>query len=172
LEQKPDNNLRFRRNGTCSTTIREGDCDSEESDEAESQLDKKDSESEKTEFNVNDDVNEIMSNNVNEDVNDEKNVGEEVSTEFLMDPIHDPQRKAALSQAGPVDHVGFVSLAPNPEFDLKNTIFGNLPGFVAPAFMKTKIGNIQYWQEKRLKAIEDAYQKNVQEEGGKQGENE
>jgi hypothetical protein len=87
-----------------------------------------------------------------------------------IDPcIHDPQRRAALSQGGPIDHVGFVSLANNPDFDLKKTVFGNLPGPIAPAFMKTKIGNIQYWQEKRLKAIETAYQKNVEE---KDGENE
>jgi hypothetical protein len=42
-------------------------------------------------------------------------------------------------------------------------VFGNLPGIIAPTFMKTKIGNVQYWQEGRLKDIEDAFQRKLGE---------
>ncbi len=68
-----------------------------------------------------------------------------------------PQRKAAITSGGAVDHAGRVRIERLSDFDMTRTIFGALSG-VPKMFMEEKLATEAVWSDGDAAQVETAYQ--------------
>jgi hypothetical protein len=66
-------------------------------------------------------------------------------------------RKAAIAHGAALDHVGEVTVAPIPGFDLNRTIFQTLEGRAARYVMRTRVAKEVRWQDAAAERVRAAY---------------
>jgi hypothetical protein len=67
------------------------------------------------------------------------------------------QRKAAIANAGLVDHAGSVRVEPIADFDLDKTIFQTLAGAASRYVMRARVGKEVHWNEDASVRVQSAY---------------
>lgn len=76
---------------------------------------------------------------------------------FLGSPTHKPHRQWAIQHGGVQDHAGQVSLAPIPDFDLDQTIFGTLQGTLPRLMTTRRIGQSATWEPQLRQSIAQSF---------------